>query len=479
MEGHVSVSQASGINEYLGIGSSVRALFPAAADGGGSEEECPPQPPKKPWRPYRKAVELTLSILFGIGAWLTVNGVFVELPILVLVAPEGWALPSHLSLAVQAANSGPILYVLLLRFSKRSRTVVARTAVVYVVLVIGALAALALSFTWNMPVGGTSWPTLILTFVFAIVGCTSSVLFIPFMATFRPRALAAYFTGEGIGGLLPGIIALAQGASGDPKCAPDGHVLPPPPPNFSPKVFFLCLFVLMLCSVLGFLLLERRSRGGPKETMEEDDIRSTSVRTYNEQPTPNEGPPLLSTLQVALLLFIAFWVCLLANGALPGIQTYSCAPYGNSAYHLSATLTAMANPATCLIVFFTPIRKTFSLSRSFAKIFTILGLSAIASTVLSGLALTTAIQSPKPPLVGTKAGEILIVLIWIGLTFGAVYAKVGVAGALQELDSRGKATGRGPLLWYGAMTQAGSALGSVLSFFAVSEWKWFVAPPPC
>ncbi|XP_046390925.1 solute carrier family 52, riboflavin transporter, member 3-B-like isoform X2 [Ischnura elegans] len=487
MEGKLSGSQASGFNEFLGVGSSVRALFPTPPDGDepiadGGPQETTPEPPK-PWRPYPKALELALSVAFGVGAWLTVNGVFVELPILVQAAPEGWALPSHLSLAVQVANSGPILYVILLRFSKRSRAVTSRTAVVYVILLMGAAASLALAFTWDKPVGGRSWPTLILTFVFALVGCTSSVLFIPFMASFRPRALAAYFTGEGIGGLLPGIIALAQGAGGDPQCAPDGTPLPPLPPNFSPKVYFLCLFALMMCSVFGFLLLERRGRGAhqmglPREKMEEDDFRS-EVRSYNEGPPNEEDIPSLSTTQLALLLAIAFWACLLANGALPGIQTYSCAPYGTSAYHLSATLSAMANPATCLVVFFTPIRKSFSLTHSFAMIFTILGLAAVAATVLSGLALTTALLSPKPPLIGYKSGEVLIVLIWIGLTIGAVYTKVGVAGALQEVDSRAKTTGRGPLLWYGAITQAGSAVGSIISFLAVTEFQLFVSPPPC
>lgn len=40
------------------------------------------------------------AILFGIGAWVSVNGIWVELPLLVHL-PEGWALPSYLSVIIQ------------------------------------------------------------------------------------------------------------------------------------------------------------------------------------------------------------------------------------------------------------------------------------------------------------------------------------------------------------------------------------------
>ena len=39
------------------------------------------------------------------------------------------------------------------------------------------------------------------------------------------------------------------------------------------------------------------------------------------------------------------------------LQTYSCLPYGNTVYHLSATLHAMANPLMAFFAFFVPCRK--------------------------------------------------------------------------------------------------------------------------
>ena len=54
-----------------------------------------------------------LAVLFGMASWISVNGLWVELPVLVSVLPESWALASYLSVIVQIANLGPISYGLL------------------------------------------------------------------------------------------------------------------------------------------------------------------------------------------------------------------------------------------------------------------------------------------------------------------------------------------------------------------------------
>ena len=42
-----------------------------------------------------------LAVLFGISSWISINGLWVELPMLVSELPEKWALPSYLSIIVQ------------------------------------------------------------------------------------------------------------------------------------------------------------------------------------------------------------------------------------------------------------------------------------------------------------------------------------------------------------------------------------------
>ena len=44
-----------------------------------------------------------LAVLFGISSWISINGLWVELPMLVNELPEGWALPSYLSIIVQVS----------------------------------------------------------------------------------------------------------------------------------------------------------------------------------------------------------------------------------------------------------------------------------------------------------------------------------------------------------------------------------------
>lgn len=42
-----------------------------------------------------------LAALFGMGAWLSVNGVYTQLPLLVFKLPEGWVLPSYMVILIQ------------------------------------------------------------------------------------------------------------------------------------------------------------------------------------------------------------------------------------------------------------------------------------------------------------------------------------------------------------------------------------------
>ena len=59
------------------------------------------------------AITHLLVLFFGAGAWIAVNGIWVELPIIVKALPESWNLPSYLTLITQAGNIGPIAITLM------------------------------------------------------------------------------------------------------------------------------------------------------------------------------------------------------------------------------------------------------------------------------------------------------------------------------------------------------------------------------
>ena len=123
-----------------------------------------------------------MALLFGIGAWISVNGMWVQLPLLVQTLPEGWNLPSYMSVIIQVANIGPILYSIL-RVTVPSR--IKDSYCIYMVMAIGTVSAILMVFFWRQTtyVDGAerSSALLVLLFFLALVDCSSSVLFMPFM----------------------------------------------------------------------------------------------------------------------------------------------------------------------------------------------------------------------------------------------------------------------------------------------------------
>ncbi|KAH9507716.1 hypothetical protein Btru_053522 [Bulinus truncatus] len=159
-----------------------------------------------------------LVILFGISSWVDINGLWVELPILVQHLPEGWDLPSYMAIIIQVANIAPLTYtVASVLFPHR----VLEVPVIYVIISLGILSCLLLAFLWNVTstVAGQLHSTalFVLQFCLALVDCTSSVAFLPFMSRLKPQYMPAYFIGEGFSGLIPSLVALAQGA-GSMRC---------------------------------------------------------------------------------------------------------------------------------------------------------------------------------------------------------------------------------------------------------------------
>ncbi|CAF1516495.1 unnamed protein product, partial [Adineta steineri] len=58
-----------------------------------------------------KAIVYILVILFGLGTWTNLAGVWIQLPIITPILPESWHLPAKLTLIINSANIFPILIV--------------------------------------------------------------------------------------------------------------------------------------------------------------------------------------------------------------------------------------------------------------------------------------------------------------------------------------------------------------------------------
>ncbi|KAH8409704.1 hypothetical protein KR222_002432, partial [Zaprionus bogoriensis] len=407
-----------------------------------------------------------LAMCFGIGTWLGVNGTFIQLPLLVNEAPEGWSLPSYLSVMVQLGNLGPLLYTVCQKYSPWKLN---DGWTIHAVLAVGTLSCLLTAFFYSRTavVFGSehSLALFILTIFTALNACTSSVLFMPYMGRFKEQYMVTFFIGEGLSGLLPSVTALVQGIGNEGSCVlvnvtetgEEIFELVKQPPLFDTKVFFLILFGLLVLSYIGYTLLNAL----PLARREYAEVTVTKGNNYAYSQDDNAASAKhiqkLSRGQYAGLLLLMGVISLFSNGMFGSIQSYSSAPYGTQAYHLSATLSVIANPVACFMAMFL----------QFTSLRVIYSLSAVAGLLVSYV-FTTAFLSPYPPLYDQTIGVVLVVAAWT-LVLGVVsYTKLGIATVMR-------AQGGQSLVWVGAITQLGSAIGAVSIFFAINYTSFFQA----
>ncbi|NXL98565.1 S5A3A protein, partial [Tyrannus savana] len=434
-----------------------------------------------------------LACAFGTGSWVAVNGLWVEVPLLVTVLPEQWDLPSYITIIIQMANVGPLFVTLMNRFRPG---LLKEVAVIYVIVSVGVIASLLLSFLWNHTsiIAGKSHSVafLILTFFLSLVDCTSSVTFLPFMMQLQPQYTTTFFIGEGLSGLIPALIALGQG-SGMSSCANvttgnetvesttfqlETQYLPP---NFSTFVFFLLMTAMMLTCLLAFFFLTRQPKVWelsqqqlfPSNIMlnsfdqildEAADSQLKSSCSCSKDPRgPGDILPEVSysLTKLTFIYLVIAWVSALTNGVLPSVQSYSCLPYGHTTYHLAATLSSIANPLACVVAMFLPSR---SLS--------LMGFLTVAGTGFGAYNMAIAAMSPCPLLQQSQWGDAIIVLSWVLFTGTLTYVKV-MAGVILRSRSRSA------LVWYGVLEQLGSLLGALLMFPLVNIYGLFKSADYC
>ncbi|XP_062248338.1 solute carrier family 52, riboflavin transporter, member 3-A [Platichthys flesus] len=434
-----------------------------------------------------------LACAFGLGSWVAVNGLWVELPLIVNSLPEGWDLPSYLTVIIQLANMGPLLVTLMHKLCPGPHK---ECVVIYTILSIGVVSCILLAVFWDTTtvVAGASYSLafFIITFFLSLVDCTSSVTFLPFMTQLPAKYITTYFFGEGLSGFIPGVVALAQGV-GIARCVDSNQTegnhthgnastshTEYLPPNFSIEVFFAFLAVMMSVSLAAFVALNKLPRtfelstenlmqdteGTVSSGLDNPGAETDGVAVKGQGEGEVKGKalpaaPQLSTYQLAFIYTLVVLVNAATNGVLPSVQTYSCMPYGNLAYHLTAALASVANPVACTIAMFLPNRSLVFLG----------GLSMLGAG-FGSYNMAMAAMSPCPLLQGTVGGEVLIVLSWLFFTGTTSYVKVMVAVILRDRS-------HSALVWCGAASQMGSLVGSVTMFPLVNTYRLFESGDFC
>lgn len=387
---------------------------------------------------------------------------------------------------IQVANIGPVFYTLLQKFSS-----VKDCYIIYVLLLIGVAASVNMAFFYpeTAYIFGSerSYAIFTIVFFFALVGCTSSVLFMPYMGRFRDIYLITYLIGEGLSGFLPGVIALIQGVGGNAECIPNNSTEPgapsflpfTPAPRFTTQTFFLIIFGIFCASFIAFVLLDRlRSvkseyasvviSNGNNYQYNTSKVEEKAEQQIDEQQKQDQEVEVvqeefkkLSDKNYRALLVLLGVICMFANAIFPSIMTYGTLPYGNVAYHLAATLSSIANPVACFLAVF--------LTKTSIRNIVCLSIIAIPFAIYS---MTTAVMSPNPPLMDNVMGEILVITSWTLLIGLASYIRLKITTIFRYQGGKS-------LVWVGAWTQIGSFVGAILSFGVVNYTNVFVSYFPC
>lgn len=428
-----------------------------------------------------------LICLFGLGSWVAVNGLWVELPVLVKHAPEQWSLPSYLAVIIQLANIGPVIYTLGNRFAPR---IVHEKSTILLIVTIGCLACTLLALYWSetSSIGGEQHSTVLFTlsFLLALVDCTSSLVFLTFMATFPSTYMSALFVGETSSGLLPSFVALAQGIqNGGTNSSKNitnnkNHLISQL--RFPPEGFFFFLFAIMFVCGMAFLALNYlpvakrqhvipnlakipRNSNSSTQPLFDDTTRSLyqSTSTCDSSPqdsylndqSVNSGTFSWCEFDILLLLCIQTWINCLSNGVLPSIQAYASVPYGDITYHLVATLSNIASALTCFVALWFPSTS--------AKLVAVL---ASVYTVFSTYIIILASMSPTPPMHGKNIGSFVVIAVSVISGILISYTKLTISTIMRD---RGKQA----LFWCGICIQTGSCIGALVMFPLVNILKLF------
>eukprot|EP00035_Acanthoeca_spectabilis_P026748 m.464058 g.464058 ORF g.464058 m.464058 type:complete len:429 (-) comp23296_c0_seq1:369-1655(-) len=266
-----------------------------------------------------------LFIVFGLGSWITINGLFAELRLFSDDLPEKSQIYADLGLAIQVANIVPLIYS---TFRPPGTPVRATTAV----LVVGAVAIAVTGALWKhttMIAGKETSAALIGgVFVSAAVDCTTTLLFWPFVAEFKSQHVTALAIGEGSTGIVATLLVTIQLRG---KLGTDNLLFPV-------SVYFGLMAGVVLLSLAAFGILVNQPFAQADRVQIGEDVGSpTYERLLNaESDTDNDVDTIAMSTgalgrhrgkdpnrkHLRLFLMLA-WLSAMQNGIKPAVMPYA------------------------------------------------------------------------------------------------------------------------------------------------------------
>eukprot|EP01059_Diplonema_ambulator_P000445 TRINITY_DN10378_c0_g1_i1.p1 TRINITY_DN10378_c0_g1~~TRINITY_DN10378_c0_g1_i1.p1 ORF type:complete len:461 (+),score=40.73 TRINITY_DN10378_c0_g1_i1:47-1384(+) len=404
-----------------------------------------------------------LTVCLGVGSWITINGVFQQLPILV-DQPEGWSLPSYITVVIQLANVCPIVLLGAQKIFGKDYTVVG--VVVGLLINISSMAVLSTGvWTKTLNIGGDEHSVwlLLLTFTASAADCLSSVTFWPFVSYFKLEYLyTALSIGEGMSAVIPALLSFAQQPGADN-------------PHFSANVFFMMLSVLMV--IVGFCFGALASQVPTSDdtnflTSDEsseagDDVCCKQADGDGVGEDGGELLPEVEEVEVPKIPFHMLFTCsFLQNGALLSTQAYTTQPYSNMVYQVTLASSMFVEPlGSCLTIPY-PSPSVSSQLRSLSVV-----------VLCTAYQLTLASLSPNPPFASSFLGPFLTVGTSALASFLITYLKtvsfISLKRAIPHYNPSASTQTSFVMQRAGGYIQAGSFLGASLFFLLIVGLKVF------
>jgi riboflavin transporter 2 len=411
-----------------------------------------------------------LLVIFALSTWLDVNGVWVELPLIVNQAPEGWALPSYLALAIAISNIGPLIIILFKIFFKERLN---ERIFIYIEIIVGIISCALIAELWNKTnyVAGQKHSVLLILLVFLLgtLDTTSTVTYGDYMKRYNSKLLNALYLGESLTSLIPSVLASIQGVGGEPICRENSTYPEYSSPRFSVQTYFWIFSGLILFSLFAFLILEFSSIAKPYRT--KLNYASSTIANSDEIPMSSEPISITSRTHLPMtkkcyyaLLLIGFLTSIILFGILPSIGTYAVLPYSQRAYYISSLVLPISSPLSVLIGLFL---------RSILKFMTIFILFMIA-ICLSVYVIIVAVLSPCPPLHDSTGGAILIISSYFVAHLSFYYVRLVIGNRIRQEYHR-----ESGLFWFGAASQMGSLVGAIPTFLLVNAFGVFKSRNAC
>ncbi|CAF1560168.1 unnamed protein product [Rotaria magnacalcarata] len=409
-------------------------------------------------------------IIFALSTWLDVNGVWVELPLIVNQAPEGWALPSYLTLAIAFSNIGP-LFIMLLKVCFKER--LNERIFIYIEILVGIISCALIAEYWKTThfFAGRqrSVILLILVFLLGTLDTTSTVTYADYMKRYDSKLLNALYLGESLTSLLPSILATVQGVGGEPICRENATYPEYSSPRFSVQVYFWIFVGIILLSFFAFLILEFSNVSkSHRIALPHDTTPQPTTYELSMRLEPKSVPVIVSSSMTKkgyhTLLFIGFSSSIILFGILPSIGTYAVLPYSQRAYYISSIILPISNPLSVLIGLF---------MRSILKFISIFILFVFA-VLASSYVIVVAFLSPCPPLHDTTGGAILVIGCYFLAYLIFYYVRLVIGNRIRQEYQRNSG-----LFWLGAASQMGSLVGAIPMYILVNISNLFKSRYPC